>query len=80
MGASEVTAQELLSWHTFSKWDEVSQQTAISYYDRECLKDQRSEKVHKHYNLIDRVLLMKQCWINQVNQNCANSASSDTDP
>ena len=29
MGASEVTAQELLSWHTFSKWDEVSQQTAV---------------------------------------------------
>ena len=29
MGASEVTAQELLSWRTFSKWDEVSQQTAV---------------------------------------------------
>ena len=31
MGASEVMAQELLSWHTFSKWDEVSQQTAMCY-------------------------------------------------
>ena len=40
MGASEVTAQELLSWPTFSKWEEVSQQTAMCYYDQEWLKDQ----------------------------------------